>query len=567
MLKTLEIQNVALIDNISLDFCDKLNVLSGETGAGKSIIVDSLNFVIGGKLNKSLIRQGCDFMKVVACFSVPFPQEVVEILKDFDIDFDDEILVSRKLSIDGKSDLRVNGKLFPTTNFKKLCVYLVDIHSQHEHQKLAKEKFHLEIIDSFIKDKTIFVDYFKAYEQLRSINLEINKLNGSTQNQERMLDLLDYQIKEIELANLRIGEDEELEQKKIVMQNYEKIYDGLNNAFNEIENSPSVVDSLKHASNYLSSIQKYDEQLSSLIERLDSIKYEIMDISSSIKDKRDDCNFNEYDYEEIDNRLDKIKQLKKKYGPTLEDVLKFLDNSKNEYSQILNSKDLLIHKLKEKENALSNVYDLAVKISEVRKTTAKVLESKINNELVDLGMKNARFKVLFNNLPSINNFEDFLNSTGIDEVKFLFSANLGQDLKPLSEIISGGEASRFMLALKTILADVDNVSLMVFDEIDTDISGQMGYKVACKLAQISKTHQVISISHLPQICAMADNNIMVKKFAKDGNTIVSVTSLDNVNALKEISRLSGGEESSENSLKHARELKEKCDNFKKTLKY
>ena len=565
MLKTIDIQNVALIDKVSLDFSKGLNVLTGETGAGKSIIIDSLSFVLGGKASKGLIKQGCEFMKVVACFSAPFIDDVKNILCELDIDFDDEIVISRRLNSDGKGDLRINGNIVPVGNLKKLSLLLVDIHGQHEHQKLLSDKYHLEIIDNFFKDNDIFKKYNDIYNKLKNINKEIQKLNGSTQNQERLLDLLDYQIKEIENAEIKEKEDEELEQRKLLMQNSEKIYEGLNSAYNAFDASDTIIQSLKRASSSLSGIIKYDDSLDELIDRIDNIKYEAMDIANTLKDKRDECNFDEYEFEEVDERLDKIKQIKRKYGPTLEDVFNFFEKSKREYDEILNSRGMLEKLLKQKEGILKEVYLAALELHNLRVKVAENFEKRTNKELADLGMKNARFKVGFRDLPEERFIENNLSSSGIDEVKFLFSANAGQDLKLLSEIISGGEASRFMLALKNILADFDDINLMVFDEIDTGISGEMGYKVACKLANISKKHQVISVSHLPQICAMADKNIYVSKKVIDGNTMVSVQELDNLGALSEIARLSGGAENSQVSLSHAKELKERCNEYKKQI--
>ena len=565
MLKTLDIENVALIDKVSLDFSNNLNVLSGETGAGKSIIIDSLNFVLGGKANKNLIKQNSDFMRVVACFSAPFIIEVANILEEFDIEYDDEIVVSRKLTKDGKGDLRVNGVIVPVSNFKKISTLLVDIHGQHEHQKLLKDTYHLGIIDNFIKNDGLFHEYDGVYKKLKDINAEIKKLNGSSENQERMLDLLSYQIKEIENAELKENEDEILSQKRLVMQNAEKIFEGLNNAFNCFDKGGALIESAKDASSYLNSISKYDESLLEVADRIDSIKYEAMDIASLLKEKRGECEFDEYEFEEVDERLDKIKQLKRKYGPTLQDVFNFLEKSKKDYDDILNSRGKLEKCLKEKNKILQDLFSLANKLHDLRVSIANDFENMTNKELADLGMKSARFKVEFSSVPDFDAFEKKINSNGYDEVRFLFSANAGQDLRPLSEVISGGEASRFMLALKNILADVDNISLMVFDEIDTGISGEMGYKVACKLANISRSHQVISVSHLPQICAMADKNIFVKKETINNSTVVSVIDLNFENTLEEIARLSGGEHNSDVSLEPARALKNRCESYKKNI--
>ena len=565
MLVNLYIQNIALIDNLSIDFEPRLNVFSGETGAGKSIIIDSLNFVLGAKSSKNLIKQGKDFMKVVATFSSPFSSEFLSKLKEFDIEQEDEIILSRKLTLDGKSEIKINGQPLTISMLKVLSSLLVDIHGQHEHQRLLSQASHQGIVDGFIKDKKIFETYTCLYSTLKDINSKINGLYGSTQNQERVLDLLSYQIGEIERAELKENEDEILSQKKEIMQNSEKIYENLSSAYSEID-STSLIDNIKSATSHINAISKFDDALSAIAERLDSAKYELMDIAQTLKDKRDETTFDKYDFEKIDTRLDLIKTLKKKYGPTLDDVFSFLQKAKKDFDEISNSKEKLEKLTLEKEDLLHKIYDCAKNISNIRQDIARKFEEKVKKELGDLGMKNSSFVVSFGDFPQFEECEKRLTTSGMDDIRFMFSANAGQNMKPLSEIISGGEASRFMLALKNILADSDNISLMVFDEIDTGISGEMGYKVACKLANISNSHQVMSVSHLPQICAMADNNILVAKEVKDAQTFVSTKTLNNDEKLLEISRLSGGEANSSASILHAKYLKEKCDEYKNSIK-
>ena len=564
MLKNLQISNVALIDNLSIDFDSRLNVLSGETGAGKSIVIDSLNFVIGSKISKTLIKQDKSFMKVQALFIGNFSIQLKSLLEALGVEFEDEILLYRKLTIDGKNDCKINGTTVTLAMLKSVSSLLIDIHGQHEHQALLKDKIHLSIIDTFVKEKYLFENFLKELNELKQINSNIKSLNGSTQNQERMLDLLDYQIKEIENAKIKPQEDDLLTQKKFIMQNSEKIFESLDACYQNLDNQ--LISSLKATSGLLKGVSKYDENLNELAERLDSTKFELIDIAETIKQKKQECNFDKYEFEQIDQRLDLIKTIKKKYGPTLEDVFKFLDKAKFDYDNILNGKDKLIKFIKQKEIVLNKIYDTASKISFVRREVAKDFESKVKIELDELGMKNSKFVVYFSNIPAKDEIENHLSSTGFDQVKFMFSANAGQNLKPLSEIISGGEASRFMLALKNILASIDNISSMVFDEIDTGISGEMGYKVACKMANISSKHQVLAVSHLPQICAMADNNIKVVKTSDETQTKIEVKSLHSEELLNEISRLSGGLKDNKASLQHAEELKNRCLEFKKSIR-
>lgn len=565
MLKSLEIKNVALIDNLSIEFSPNLNVLSGETGAGKSIIIDALNFVIGGKVTKSLIKQGQSFMWVKAMFLAPFSDLVIKLMQEYDIEVEEEILISRKVTVEGKNDIKVNGVSITVSMLKNLTSLLIDIHGQHEHQHLLKDKYHIEIIDSFIKERDCFVAYQEKIVNLKFIQSKIKKLNSSTENQERILDLLSYQIKEIEDAKLVVGEDDELYQKKLAMTNFEKINESITSTIDEIDGQNSVLNSLKKSYSLLTGISKFDSDFVSLAERLQSTKFEINDVLETLKQKKNDSNFNQNEFDLIDERLDKIKLLKKKYGATIEEILAFLEKIKIEYDTIINSKDILLESLVQKESLLKEIYILAKEIRQKREQISKKFEQEVLKQLSDLGMKNSKFNVEFNDFPSIETIEDKLYQNGCDSVRFLFSANAGQSLKPLSEIISGGEASRFMLALKNILAENDNISSMVFDEIDTGISGDMGYKVACKLANIAKNHQVMSVSHLPQICAMADNNIKIAKEVVDFNTVVYATCLDEEGCLDEISRLSGGVEKSNASIGHAKELRYRCLLYKKGL--
>ena len=564
MLKKLEIQNLALIENLSIDFSSKLNVLTGETGAGKSIIIDALNFVIGGKANKNLIKSGKDFTKVQALFC-NLPELVLNKLKEYDIEVEDEIILSRKLKSDGKTESKINGLTVTTLMLKNITSLLIDIHGQHEHQHILQTKYHLGILDSFIKDKAIFIEYENNLSELKNINNSINKLNGSTENQERLLDLLSYQINEIEKSNLKPNEDEELSSKKLKMQNSGKIYSSLENSIDCLDGQQSCVNSIKKISSLLEDISKYDEEFLPLIERINSAKYELVDILETLKAKKAETTFNQVEFDSIDERLDKIKSLKRKYGPTLEDVFSFYEKSKYDYDEILNSKDKLKELLKQKNEILLVLYNIAKNISDIRKNISDKFVKDINKELADLGMKNARFAIEFLEFPNFESFEKNIKPSGADEISFLFSANLGQSLKPLSEIVSGGEASRFMLAFKNILANVDGMPSMVFDEIDTGISGEMGYKVACKMANIGLNHQVMAVSHLPQICAMANENIKISKYVKDNQTVIEISYLKNKELLNEIARLSGGEQDNKASIEHALELQKRCENFKKSL--
>ena len=567
MLSFLKIKNIALIDELEINFENGLNVITGETGAGKSIIIDSLNFVIGGKINKGIFRSGSTFVSVEAIFS-NVNEEVKTILADFDIECDDEVLIKRKQTIEGKNEIRVNGSTVTVTMLKNITSKLVDIHGQHEHQAILQDKYHLQMLDNLLEEEifTLKEEVAEEYSNLLAINKEIKTLGSSAANRERMLDLLQYQINEIEKAKLKPGEDDELTNRRMVMLNGERIATALKSACDYLDGDfSSVVDSLKKANSELSNIIKFDESLDLYKERIESSRLELLDVSESLKDYLQTINFDQKEFDEIDARLDQIKLLKKKYGSTVEEVLAFLEKSKKEYDNLINSNEKIEKLFIEKRNKIALLYKLSKSLSEKRKTFAKTLEKTVCTQLVDLGMKNAKFIVDFNDAPTLDECENLLNANGYDVVKFMFSANLGQDIKPLADIISGGEASRFMLALKNIMADADKIATLVFDEIDTGVSGNMGYMVACKLANISKNHQVISVSHLPQICAMADAGYRSTKYVEDNLTKTKIERLKENEMLNEISRLSGGVEESNATAEHSKELRARCIDYKKSI--
>ncbi len=566
MLSYLKINNVALIDSLTIDFSEGFNVLTGETGAGKSIIVDSLNFVLGGKVNKNLIRAGQPFMRVEALFTLPFDQKVRELFNEYDIELEDEILIVRNYTEAGRNDIKVNGVTLTTTMLKPITSCLIDILGQHEHQSILKDKFQLEIIDALggadiSKYKT---EVFDLYAKLTEINKSLQSLGSDSYSRERMLDLLTYQINEIEAFGLKEGEEEELTNERQKSLNSEKIVSGLSLAKGELNSSnTSACDGIKKAISALNNIVKYDDTLEPLVERLDSARIELMDISNTLQDLSESYNFDENYFEKIDKRLDELKSLKKKYGSSYEEIMAFLEKAKLDLDNILNSEQKLKELEEQKTIVIDELYKQSLSLSNVRKLTAKKFEFLVKNQLEDLGMKNANFEISFN--PIQEKQEVHFTNNGLDKIIYLFTANAGQPLKPLSEIISGGEMSRFMLGLKNILADIDDINTMVFDEIDTGISGNIGYVIACKMANISHKHQVIAISHLPQIAGMADKNFFIEKKVVDGNTMTSLIELDEAGVLGEIARLSGGQSGSLVSLDHAKELRTTCNNYKKNI--
>lgn len=564
MIQTLKIKNVALIKELSLDFTQGFNVLLGETGAGKSIIIDSLNFVLGDKPSKAMIRTGEDFMKVEASF-VEYGKQTSNILQELGIDDEGILLFSRLFSLDGKSECRINGIQYPLNMLKQISSTLVDFYGQHENQVLLRAKNHLALLESykpelFIENKKSLLE---ALNSLKEVRQEKENLGGNFENRERMIDLLSYQITEIENAGLKENEDEELESEMKAFAGSERITEALKTVLASFESSNGVLSGVKSSIHSLQSISTYSTKFSELAERLNSSMYELEDILDEVKTLSTEFIFDEVKMNAVDERLDLIKTLKRKYGPTLSDVMGFLEKSKLELDNLDNA-EVKLKELTEKERGLEEkAFAVSKNLSLKRRELSKEVENKICNELSELGMKNARFKVFFNDMPEC--YTQDITRQGFDDVEFLFSANLGEDLKPLSKTISGGEMSRFMLAMKNILADKDGVGTLVFDEVDSGISGVIGNAVAEKIAKLSKNFQVLCITHLPQVASMADSYIYVTKNSANNSTQTSVEKLNGERILEQIAQLSGGNFNTEASIAHARELKENSEKFKKKI--
>lgn len=563
MLQTLKIKNVALIKNLSLDFSQGFNVLLGETGAGKSIIIDSLNFVLGDKADKTLIRTGENEMRVDASFA-GYNASTIKALENLGIDDEGVLIFSRTISDSGKGDVRINGIPATLSMLKQISSTLVDTYGQHENQVLLKSKNHLDLLESY--DKNLFTDdLYKLQAKLKELSLIVSRkqeIGGDFENRARMMDLLSYQISEIEKVAAKPNEDEELADKLLVFANAEKIYDGVKDALSVVDGQ--VLSMLQSAGHSIQSVSAYENKLTSLHERIVSSEYELDDVCSELKNILSGLSFDEKEMETLDARLDEIKNLKRKYGGTLEEVQKYLSDSKEKLDLLLNADEKLKDLDAQEKQTRKEIYAIAKTLSEKRRELALVVESKILKELEELGMKNSRFKVSFNEMPIYSDDLSFKN-TGFDDVEFLFSANLGEDLKPLSKTMSGGEMSRFMLALKNVLADKDGVGTLIFDEIDSGISGLIGNAVAEKLAKLSKAFQVLCITHLPQVSAMADKYLFVSKNSVDGKTETSVENLNDDRIVQQIAQLIGGDNKTQAALAHALELKQNAENFKKKI--
>ncbi len=561
MLQTLRIKNFALIEDQTISFKNGFNVLVGETGAGKSLVLDALGFVLGNKANKLNLRKGKDKLFVQAVFDC-VSENVKGVLSDNGIDCDnDELIFSRSMNSDGKTESRINGVIVPASVVKSVSVLIIDTCEQNENIQLLNSKNHLSILDSFSstdinKTKKEIDDVLDEYGKIKSLMLEIG---GNSNNRERELELLDYQIKDIESADLKVGEDVSLKEQISKLYNYEKIVDCLKVANNNLSN---VCDLLYDSKTNLETALQFDDSLSDFSQRVSSVEIELQDVNDSIVQYLDGTDFDGNLLNSYESRLETISLLKKKYGSSIEQVLEYLAEIQKKYDNLLFGEKKLESLEKEGAVLRNKLYALCVKLSEQRHKVASIIENNVMQELKLLGFKNAVFKVGFAELPSVENAT--FSKSGLDVVEFLLSANLGQDLKSLSKTISGGEMSRFMLAIKNVFAKCLNASTLVFDEIDTGISGDVGQKVAERLALLSKTHQLICITHLSQVAAMADNYIYVSKHVLNEETYTEISYLYGNDIVKYIASISGAEPTNV-ALQFASELKIKAENFKNSL--
>ena len=559
MLSTLQIKNIAIIDELEINFEKGLNVLSGETGAGKSIIIDSLNFVLGKRADKSLISYGKDTAQVTAFFDISNCDKAKDILKEYEIDSDDELMLKRTMSVDGKNTCSINGSKVTLQMLKELAQSLVDIYGQNDTQFIMNPKTHLDVLDSFgsneiapLKEKLE-----KIYKEYLETNKKIKEY-GTLSELAKNIDLYEYEIKEIEEANVQEGEEDELLSLRHKMNNSQGYLQALSQSF-QILDGDSDVNVLTMLSQAISELKKQsdDVQILELLERLDSAKVEIKDIAATLDDMADSFDFSPQDLLKVEERLAKIRTIKRKYGNDINEINDYLANIKEKYEFLQNGEEALKDLEIDLINLQKDFHKQAVILSNKRRDVAKTLSLKIEKELSELGIKNAKFEAKFNEIPESGIF--------FDEMEFLFSANLGQPVKELTKIISGGELSRFMLALKNTISNLDNINTMVFDEIDSGISGNIAQTVAEKLYKISKDKQVLAITHLPQLASIADTNFLIEKSIKDNRTVTSVKKLENDALYNEILRLIGGTNTKEYGLPHAIEMKAYANKLKENI--
>ena len=547
MLQTLFIKNVALISSLTIDFGRGLNILLGETGAGKSIIFDALNFVLGEKADKTLIRSGEDMMRVDAVFSSLNAQASAQ-LEELGFS-DEELALSRTYSLDGKSVTRVNGVPTSQSVLKEIGSILVNSYSQHESVDLLKVKNHLSMLDKFggndIKNLKDIVK--EEYQALSEIEKKIKSLGGDDFERERTKSLLAYQIKEIEDARLEVGEDKDLQERLQFLNNAEKIYQAISYCEQLLSDSAdSCINELQQSSSYLSTVSGF-ENIDDCKNRLDSARLEIEDIYQTLLDIKGDAEFDEEEYERLDRRHDLIKSLIKKYGGSIEKTLDYLEQAKAQLDELDDSANLIAKLEQDKKELLARLKNSADNLTETRQKVAQDISIKITKELHELGMKSSLFETKFKKL-------DEIGYNGQDDVEFVFSANKGQELKSLSKTASGGELSRFMLAVKNIFLSIGSAETLIFDEIDAGISGETGNIVGQKLHKITDFAQVICITHLPQVACYGDDFYYVSKKEDDKSTQTNVKHLEGDEVVSGIARLIAGDNISDIALSHAKEM-------------
>ena len=565
MLSKLTIKNVALIESATITFGDGLNVLSGETGAGKSVILDSVNFVLGAKADRAMIRYGETECMVKAEFILSENAKAVEVLREMDIDSDGEIIISRKFAENGKNSVKINGNTVTATMLRKVTDCLVDVHGQSEHFFLLKESNQLKTLDEVVGDGLISEK--QALQALlkenRAIDEQIALLGGDEKERGRRLDILQFQIEEIETVELQDGEEEELLAKRNKIKNLEKIISALRETTECLSGENGVLDGLRLSARALLGITKLDDAYENVYEKLESVAIDADEILETLNNMADELYFDENEAEETETRLDVIRALKRKYGANKEEIDAYLEDIKKEYDLLSDCEGQYAILTDKKGKNLKKIYQICRTITELRKSQGKAFCKRVTEELKTLNIQHAQFEIEFNEYEETDAEKATVN--GLDDIRFMFSANAGEPMKPLGKIISGGEMSRFMLAVKTQLSSINEISTYIFDEIDAGISGKTAKVVGEKLAKIAKNTQIIAVSHLAQIASMSDNEYFIEKREEKDKTLTFVTELDEQGKINEIVRLLGGQETDEYAIKHAKELIKQAQEYKTSI--
>ncbi|MDF2556404.1 MAG: recN [Bacillales bacterium] len=562
MLLELTIKNFAIIEKQIINFENGLTVLTGETGAGKSIIIDAIGILVGGRSSTEFIRHGSDKAELEGFFSFNSTSHPA-ILKarELDIDVEEETLVFRReISINGKSTCKINGKMVTLATLKEIGRKVIDIHGQHEHQELMDSELHLTLLDKFGIDKIkpFFDAYQMAFNQYTKTVLELRKLNQNDQQLAQRLDLIQFQFDEISKANVNSGEDELLLEEKSKLNNFEKIFSKMQGAYNALSGESSGLEAIGLARRELESIEGYSEEYKKISETISNAYYALEDVSYSIHSELENFEFDAERLEEVENRLDEINHLKRKYGQSIEEILTYRNKIETEIDEIKNKESRLdqLNSQLSQENEVLHKH--ATELTEVRKQCAQTLEKLIHQELQDLYMEKAKFQVHFEKIAP--------NKNGFDEIEFYITTNPGEPLKPLSKTASGGELSRIMLAIKNIFTKLQGITTIIFDEIDSGVSGRVAQAIAEKMFSISMESQVLCISHLPHVAAMADSQMFISKVQEEETTRTSVTILNEKGRIQEIAKMISGNNITAHTNDHIREMLEQARLFKETNK-
>lgn len=558
MLELLHIENIAIIEAADIEFAPGFNALTGETGAGKSIVIDSLSAVLGQRTSRELIRTGAEKAFVSAAFSGTVPELTEEL--GIQPEADGTLLLQREIQTDGKNVCRVNGRPVTVGQLRALGARLLNIHGQHDGQQLLDEEQHIVYLDSFGRVETLAITYAEKYKDFTDIRRQIGALQMDEAEKARRVDTLQYQIEELRRAKLTPGEEEELTARRGMLRNAEKFLDavaGADYALNGDDSGGGALSALRQAQDALGGVRHLDDAFGQLYERLGEAYSEVYDIAATVEDKRGELDVSPGELDRVESRMDLLYRLKKKYGATVEDMLDYQARCEAELAQIEDAGDTLARLEQALSKAEKEARQAAQALSDARKAAADRLTAQILTELQQLDMGKIRFAVDFAEKP--------LDSDGMDTVRFLMSANVGEELRPIHKIASGGELARIMLAMKNVLSEQDHVGTMVFDEVDTGVSGRAAQKVAEKMARISRRKQVLCVTHLPQLAAMADTHFSVEKGERGGRTYTEVRRLDREQRRQELARLTGGSHVSQTMLDGAEELLVQAEKFRAEL--
>ena len=558
MLQLLHIENIAVIEEADITFDEGFNALTGETGAGKSIVIDAMGAVLGQRTSRDLIRTGAAKAFVSAMFSGVPPLPVLE---ECGMEAEDgELLLQREIYADGKNACRVGGRPGTVAQLRRIGGALLNIHGQHDGQQLLDEEQHGAYLDSFGRVEEELGAYAACYEAMEATRKRLKSLQMDEAEKERRMDSLTFQIQELEKAQLKPGEEETLLQRRNLLRNSEKFMSAVQGAVWSLtggDDGGGAVSELREAAGAVSGVKGLDDRFGQLHERLENLYSEAYDVAETLRDLQDSFDFSPQELDELEGRADLLYRLKKKYGPTVEDMLAYLEKCREELDQIAFAADTTARLEKQLEKERGRAMKAARALSEARKAAAKQLEERIQEELRQLDMPKVRFAICFE--------EKEPDALGIDVVRFLMSANVGEELRPINKVASGGELARIMLALKNVLAENELIGTLVFDEVDTGVSGRAAQKVAEKLAQVSRRKQVLCVTHLPQLAAMADTHFSVEKGEREGRTYTRVLRLDRERRKEELARLTGGQRLTSALLAGAEELLDAASEYRAGL--